>query len=224
MTIRWCYFYQSIGESVFFDGGSSGVIEFYGNVVDGGPSGSGAFLEHKETYTWPGLKIYNNTFVGNWNNGAVFMRGTSNSARDTLKNNLFWNCGPSVESPMPNPVSDYNGYNTGIPSYDGVHSVNNTTNPFVDVNDTSIDPQNFRPSSSSVWPIGKATDLGSPYDVDMNGNSLAGTIGALAFGNGAPAPTPLPPSDLRATSSSLPTRNRTSGEATSWPPSSMLAA
>ncbi|MBV8277706.1 MAG: hypothetical protein JO170_20930 [Verrucomicrobia bacterium] len=185
IIIRYCYFYQSIGESVFFDGGGDTGIYFYGNVADAGPQGSGAMFETKEGYTWGDFHVYNNVFAGSWNE-AVFIRGNPDSTPMELKNNLFWNCTIALESGPPNPVSDYNGYNGSVPPFDGPHSIRNSTVPFLAVLDSSISPLNFE-LVLGAWPIGAGVTLASPYNVDMNGNILASTMGAFA-GSAATAP------------------------------------
>ncbi len=198
-TFRYNYFYNSWSQAFFWDNGGSGTVYIYGNVADQGPNGTGVFLETKQGYKWGDFHVYNNTFLG-WSTAAVQVRGTAPSNQE-IKNNIFLNTTWLVDSGTTSPASDYNGYNTKIPSAEGSHSMSSTTVPVVNMSDSSVAAANFQLVANS-WPINKGTALTTDsfinYDMNRNQRGADGAwdIGAFEYGAGA-GPTPMPPTNLR---------------------------
>ena len=77
-----------------------------------------------------------------------------------------------------------------------------SVNPFVSPTATGQDPtKNFAgyALAAGSWPVGKGSDLGPPYDIDMNGNSIGSNLGAFGTSGSGPQ-APQAPQNLRLTS------------------------
>lgn len=136
-------------------------FEIYGNVIWNHNVGDGVFGFDNANYPFSNTKIYNNTIVdkaGGYNSGIAIRRGTNNVAY----NNLWVNCGGSfwIGDGI---THDYNAFDSSVGSQGEPHEQTNIT--------TSI----FKNYAGKDFLLSKHTtagkNLGSPYDVDMLGNT-----------------------------------------------------
>jgi hypothetical protein len=210
-TVRYCVMANVVSEAFFFDMGGQTGTTFYGNVFVQGstvPAGSSA-IQVKEGYTYGTFFLYNNTFV-DWSKG-VLLDDYDNppptiSASSVVQNNLFVNCNNGFDNnTAPYIVTKYNGYGSGsVKVYGGpqTSATVGSVNPFVSPTATGQDPtKNFAgyALAAGSWPVGKGSDLGPPYDIDMNGNSIGSNLGAFGTSGSGPQ-APQAPQNLRLTS------------------------
>jgi hypothetical protein len=181
-------------------------LEIYGNVFEQGSrnksSGRGINFSDPTKDSPCSAKIYNNTFVDLPISGNDTGRGSGGSTgndsqkmiyQDT-RNNLFINCSNYVGSTGNPRIIDYNWYTAGaaLQNQGGAcdaHSTKNGSNPVVRYVREANDNDYHLKSA-----VGGGTNLGAPYDKDMDGRSRgsgAWDVGAFASGT-APAPTPTP--------------------------------
>lgn len=211
LIMRYNYFYNCVAEAVFFDGGGSTNIQFYGNVATTGPSC--VFFQTKQGFSWGTFKIYNNVFA-DWQIG-VYLRGTAKAGEQVVKNNIFWNCGWTVDSGTTKPTSDFNMFNSGKPSGEGSNSITSNTSPFINKNDPDKSALNWQILEGSA-PQNKGTALANDgfLNIDMlgatRGADTAWDIGAFEYSGGGPAPTPTPPGPT-PTPTATPTATPTPG-------------
>ena len=209
LTVRYCVMANVVSEAFFFDMGGQTGTTFYGNIFVQGntvPAGSSA-IQVKEGYSYGTFFLYNNTFV-NWSKG-VLLDDYDNpppviSSSSVVQNNLFVNCNNGFDNNSPPYIkTQYNGYALGSVKVYGGPEANATVssvNPFVSPSAAGQDPTgNFAgyALTTGSWPVGKGSDLGAPYDIDMNGNKIGSTLGALA----AAGSVPQAPQGLRITTS-----------------------
>jgi hypothetical protein len=214
LVFRYCVMACVVSEAFFFDMGGQTGTKFYGNVFFQGdtvPAGCDA-IEVKTALSgvsWGTFFLYNNTFV-DWSKNAAVLDGAGStiSASSVVQNNLFVNCGDAFDNANgPAIITQYNGFVPGNNTH-GTNASVSTVIPFVSYKATTKEnlPTGYDPTpyvsgfaiTPGSWPIGKGSDLGPPYDVDMNGNSIGSNLGALAVSGSSPA-TPPAPLNLRVT-------------------------
>jgi hypothetical protein len=218
LTVRYCVMANIVSEGNFFDEGGQTNMLFYGNLFfQGDTATNGCDAVEIKTQlsgaTWGTFSFYNNTWV-DWSKNAVFADQPAASAvsgSSVMQNNLFVNCNNSFDNlSYPFVLTQYNGYCNSQKSIGAAdsHPITANTIPFVgpyfkgtapattqEAIPTGYDPTQYIPNfylASNSWPIAAGSDLGAPYDIDMNGNSIGATLGAFAP-SGAGAAPPAPP-------------------------------
>jgi hypothetical protein len=163
------------------ESGTLSNAQIYGNIVSGGQMDNALVSGLSGGGTITGLKFYNNT-IANVSMSAGFgylSRGTNN----LIYNNLWYNSPAGMEG-----THDYNWfYGSGTQSES--HIQNGSGNPFVDI-------------ANGNYALKAATNagisLGSPYNVDMMGNTRSQwTRGALEYSTLPPSDSPSAPENLR---------------------------
>lgn len=199
----------------FQHSGAGSNMAFYGNLFFQGASQGGGCvpIEYTDsgTPTFGSVFVYNNTFVdwskSNNRSGSVATLGSGSA----FKNNLFVNAGNEwVTGGGGVGTMSYNGF-FGVTAT-GTNTTTNATSPFVTSSSSpsawtnggtkpatvvvadgtpapvGYDPTPYIPAFTPTgWPTTAGNDLGSPYDVDMNGHSLGNSVGALAPSASAPS-------------------------------------
>jgi hypothetical protein len=175
-----------------------------------------------------------------WSKGDVLAdqpAGSAVSGSSVMQNNLFVNCNNSFDNlSFPFVLTQYNGYCNSQKSLGAAdtHSITANTIPFVgpyikgtapattqEAIPTGYDPTQYIPNfylAANSWPIAAGSDLGAPYDIDMNGNSIGATLGAFApSGAGAAPPAPPTTTPPTTTDPTPPTVNPTPTPAPTLP-------
>ena len=218
LTVRYCVMANIVSEGNFFDQGGETNMLFYGNLFFQGDTATNGCdaVEIKTQLSganWGTFSFYNNTWV-DWSKGAVLADQPAASAvsgSSVMQNNLFVNCNNSFDNlSFPFVLTQYNGYCNSQKSLGAAdtHSITANTIPFVgpyikgtapattqEAIPTGYDPTQYIPNfylASNSWPIAAGSDLGAPYDIDMNGNSIGATLGAFAPSGAGAAPTAPP--------------------------------
>ena len=122
--------------------------------------------------------IYNNTFIHCNVSGGWFHAEYSQSSGNTLRNNLLYDMDAGYT--LQDGTADYNAYFScsGVPSE--THGQSSATNPFVDSSGG-----NYHLSGHTTGGV----NLGSPYDVDMDGvTRTTWDRGAYEYAGSPPAP------------------------------------
>jgi len=177
----------------------------YNNIVIGGQAGLRGFATTASgpgcPDSWMGCKFHHNTYINIQFGSGVIGNGYFNyldGGRESYSyNNLFYNCDGLTWNPlgkMPEAlIYDYDIlYNcTFYPGWEdsiGAHTIITTGDPFKNLaaGDYSLHEIN----GAAAIDAGKS-DLGSPFDIDYNGNKRTGKwdIGAFEFQSEEPAPT-----------------------------------
>lgn len=158
--------------------GTSMDNEWYGNLV--------AFTTHGFKFTayvtgsrFDNSKVYNNTFVGNWNQIESYGLESSKVTNSEIKNNIFWDSeNTGMDNGLPSSCSgltvDYNLWSS-IPSSEllqGSHDIVRTGTPLLkkttgwqDGNTLKI--SDFMLNESDMVGI----ELGAPYNMGLTGAS-----------------------------------------------------
>lgn len=168
-------------EGIMMLDGTNGAWYVYGNIWNGGKSGSDAnrVLESQDGTNGP-VYVYNNTMV----DIAMTVRTANNgtwASGSAEKNNIYWNTsGPGLSGSSSS--SDYN-FCSGICS--GANTISKGTNPFVNYTNGDF---HITSTIGAVYPKDKGTaSLGAAYATDMDGkirgNDGSWDIGALEFTN-----------------------------------------
>lgn len=192
-------------------GRSNSRWKIYNNIIDGGGATfnlwiDGAYLSGSEklTYAFDDCDIHHNTHVNiavsSW--GAVFPGNLTDvdTQKSRFYNNIFYNCSnPKIyEIDAGSIVHDNNAYLKCTGTYPGNGTVTaeaagqvdtETESPFntgVYTISTTWDAAQVSAEEASLIGKGK-TDLGSPYDIDMAGNSRDATPDIGAYESGASA-------------------------------------
>jgi hypothetical protein len=185
---------QTNGDVVAVISGSQ-TFNFYDNVDFCSTGGTSTTCRHNDgvigcfnTQTCAGVQIYNNTFSFPSNCGFNVSGGPSTMTYET---NLFYNCGSVGMTGGTNTV-DYNSYLNSAQSAVGAHDVSNNAapNPFV-----SLGAGNFNLSSdNALW--NNRLSLGSPYNIDLYGNTYTTDRGAAQFVSSSTPAVTLSPTSL----------------------------
>ena len=193
-----------IGLFNYFGGGtqlpSDTLVEngrIYGNVF-GRSTGAGtqAISDALVTVISTGWVFYNNSIYNPSDSGPEgYINIHKNGAAGTnniMRNNLFYN----VTSPSGSIESQDKSWVNTSHSLAGTVYVGNE-NPFVDVANLNF---RLKTTFSGVSPVNVGTNLGAPFNVDLDGNTRgtdgAWDIGAFERNGGAPSP-PAAPTNLR---------------------------
>jgi hypothetical protein len=163
LTWRYCEFYNWGIEGIMPYQTATGPLYMYGCVwhdpaiMSYPPAGVARVFEPFTTYQ---LFCYNNTFYNILYNVYGGSGGGAWAAGSASENNIYWNC--NIGGPIPS-TQDYE-FSSG--SVSGAHSISSGSNPFVSSG-------NFHLVSTvgSKYPKDKGTNLGSPYNIDPDGNT-----------------------------------------------------
>jgi hypothetical protein len=168
---RYCKFYNNF---VSAGGGGTAVIaiegmtggQIYGNIFATNRCGDGimGWNGTKAGYACSGMQIYNNTIVGSTPSGSTGINLPGGSAGNVY-NNLWWNCSGGYTTGI---TGDYNA---APGSLGETHGQVLSSNPFV-----NYASQDYHLKANTSPGI----DLGSPYNMDMDGNTRA--IGSASRG------------------------------------------
>lgn len=193
-TMRYNIIWGSPNDGIFFDfGGNS--LTYYGNVYY---NSGGAFITFKSGFTNGTFLAYNNTFSSDTSFGDficpsncpwVDITGTPSTM--TVKNNIFDHVG--IDGTL-GANGNFNAYSTDIGTQDTGASSFTYTSAFAPSNTQFITTSTSNPISANYRLTttgqtafgGKGTNLGSPYNVDMDGNTQPTTwnVGAYNFSTG----------------------------------------
>jgi hypothetical protein len=191
-TVRYCVMANIVSEANFYDNqGAGSNMVYYGNVFwqgDTVPAGC-VPIEFQNGAAYGTVNIINNTFV-DWSKGNYTGPGTTVGSGSKIANNIFYNC------------TVWSGFGTNS---------NPSSNPFVSYKASTQEnvPTGYDPAPFVAGFAPKAnvpgTDMGAPYNVDMNGKSLGSNAGALAVsGTAGPTPTATPSPKPTATPTATP--------------------
>jgi hypothetical protein len=217
---RYNVIFNCISESIFFDNQAAGNnMVFYGNLFCQGDSrGYGSVpIEFQNSASYGTVFLYNNTFVDWWKSNNLGGNTATLSSGSKFRNNLFVN----TNCEWPTGSMSNNGF-FGVAAQGG-NAITGNVSPFVGpwVSGSGVPPathvypdssassmQGYNPApyvpnfalTAGSWAVGAGSDLGAPYDIDMNGNKIGSNLGAFAVAGSAPQ-TPQAPQNLRALSS-----------------------
>jgi hypothetical protein len=153
-------------------------MAIYGNIWHDPFNGCGVcrVLEVQGNANGPHL-LYDNTFVNIANTVISTANGGSFSSASQGRNNIYWNAaGPGL------PSDDYD-YSSA--SLSESHGQGSATNPFVNSAARTVAGYNLNANTNA------GLDLGSPYNVDYNGNTrTTWDRGIVQFAGTASAPAP----------------------------------
>jgi hypothetical protein len=213
---RYNVMFNCISESIFFDNQAAGNnMVFYGNLFCQGDSrGYGSVpIEFQNSASYGTVFLYNNTFV-DWSKANNLGGSTASlNSGSKFKNNLFINS----DSEWPAGDMSNNGF-FGV-SAKGTSPVTGNGSPFVGpwASGSGVPPathiyadsagssmKGYNPAqyvgnfalAAGSWAVGKGSDLGAPYNIDMNGNNIGSNLGAFAVAGSAPQ-VPQAPQNLR---------------------------
>jgi len=188
VTFRYNNVHDYGVEGIMMLDGTNGAWYVYGNIWNGGKSGSDAnrVLESQDGTNGP-IYVYNNTMV----DIAMTVRTANNgtwASGSAEANNIYWNTSPGLSG------SDYN-FCSGTCS--GAHSISNGANPFVNYTNGDF---HLISSVGATYPKDKGSSLGSSYAGDMDGairgNDGKWDIGVYEF-TGTNTAVINPPQNLR---------------------------
>lgn len=166
----------SPNDGIFFDfGGNS--LTFYRNVYY---NSGGAFITFKSGFTNGAVVMYNNTFSSDTTFGdftcpsnCPWIDWTGTPSSVAMENNIFDHVGFSGSPGS----GDYNFYSTDVGKGDsGTHSATYTSafppsnTQFINISTSNPITSNYELTSTGKTLFAAGTTLGSPYNVDMNGN------------------------------------------------------
>jgi hypothetical protein len=181
-TFRWNKVYDIGVEGLFFNDPGNANVRVYGNLFYWGTStNTGARgLEFNKTGN-SGVLVYQNVFV-DLPIGVQAGKDAASFSGCEFANNIFWNTSLNTKTGW---TSSYNyfSYARSEPN-----SIQNGPDPFL--NRASFDYH--LKSNASARGAGK--NLGSPYNVDLEGRTQNNPpdMGAYASGGAAPTPTATP--------------------------------
>lgn len=187
-TIRYSTFFSSPNDGIFFDfGGNS--LTFYRNVMY---HLGGAAITFKAGYTNGSFIAYNNTFSSDTTYGDfrcpsncpnVITQGTPTTL--VFKNNVFDHVGIDGGAGS---TSNYNAFSTDIGKDDsGANSFTYTSafppsnTQFINISTSTPQASNYRLTSTGITAFAPGTNLGTPYNIDMDG-TVAPFTGAWEIG------------------------------------------
>jgi hypothetical protein len=185
---------QTNGDVVAVMSGTE-TYDFYDNVDFCSPGGNSTSCRHNDgvigcfnSQTCSNVNIFNNTFSFPSNCGWNVTGGPSTM---TVENNLWYNCGSVGMTGGSNSV-DYNSYLNSGQSAVGSHDISSSSapNPFLSLSTGNLSLA----SENSLWD--NRASLGSPYNVDINGDTFTSDRGA--YQDQGVASTVQPPTGLTA--------------------------
>jgi hypothetical protein len=160
VTIRNNNFYNYDAEGIMFLYGGAGTWYFYGNIFNGGNGGPYNRVVSSEGGANGPVYFYNNTVINLW---ATITGDTGSSyvAGSVSANNIFWDadCDGWITS---------RSYNLGNGTCSGTGSISAASNPFVNFTGGNY---HINATVGAKYPKDKGTNLGSPYNLDMDGNA-----------------------------------------------------
>lgn len=188
-TFRWCVFTHAEGTGGIMVVGDN--LQVYGCVfapLDGNSLGGGnGMIGTWSANVLTGAKIYNNTFINVDSRGIGLLDGNDSGE---FKNNIFYN-------------GDVGNDGNGITRLTHTHNyyISLGDGPVTEATQTTDTGDPFTDWASGDFSLTEnttaGTDLGSPYNVDMYGNTRSTwTRGAIEFGSGEP-PEEDPPAPRR---------------------------
>jgi hypothetical protein len=163
-TFRYNKIYNVAVEGLFFGDSGNQNIAIYDNLFYQGTlapnSGRGIQFDDASSGN-SGILVYNNVFDSLPGGAALFDSGSFSGC--VVENNIFWNTDPTYNSGVSH---DYNFYSDS--GWSEAHGIQNGLIPFV-----SELTFNYQIISviGILDPASKGLNLGSPYNVDMNGNT-----------------------------------------------------